>query len=245
MTSMSDLRTTEDAEMRLDGEGAGVRPAAMDEVRRVCRGWSGAAGRCGCAEERIDFFRGALPALLARAELLAGVLEGIVDGRPLPDLRLATVFENEFVLHQDPGGLFSLRLYLYGPGEFTFVHDHVTWGVSGPARGRLEVLRYRRTDDGADPNLARLEPAERLALAPGETEITLPLERGIHRTGNPDAGTTWMLSVYGPPARRAVMHRFDLETGRVRPLHPPRVHKRLLAQQALSEQVAEKRRLEP
>jgi predicted metal-dependent enzyme (double-stranded beta helix superfamily) len=219
--------------MRLDGETSTDRPAAMDEVRRVCRGWVSAAGRCGCAEERIDFLRGALPALLARTDLLAGVLEGIVDGRPLPDLRLATVFENEYLLHQDPGGLFSLRLYLYGPGESTFVHDHVTWGVSGSARGPLEVRRYRRTDDGRDPALARLEPAERLLLRPGETEITLPLERGIHRTGNPESGTTWMLSVYGPPARRAVMHRFDLETGRVTPLHPPRVHKRLLAQQAL------------
>jgi hypothetical protein len=54
-----------------------------------------------------------------------------------------------------------------------------------------------------------------------------------------------MLSVYGPPARRAVMHRFDLETGRVQPLRPPRVHKRLLARQALREQVDEKRRLGP
>ncbi|HSV91647.1 MAG TPA: hypothetical protein VLH81_01170 [Desulfobacterales bacterium] len=231
--------------MNLDGEAAGVRPTAMEEVRRICRGWAAAVGRCGCLEERMEFFRGALPALLGRPELLAGVLEGIVDGRPLPGLRIATVFENEFLLHQDPGGLFSLRLYLYGPGERTFVHDHVTWGVSGSAHGRLEVLRYRRTDDGKDPDRARLEAVERLSLGPGEIETTLPLDRGIHSTGNPEAGTTWMLSVYGPPARRAVMHRFDPETGSVTPLHPPRVHKRLLAQQALSDQVAEKRRLEP
>jgi len=231
--------------MNLDGEAGGVRPAAMDEVRRVCRGWAAAAGRCGCAEERMEFFRGALPVLLARTELLAGVLEGIVDGRPLPDLRIATVFENEFLLHQDPAGLFSLRLYLYGPGELTFVHDHVTWGVSGSARGRLEVRRYRRTDDGKDPGRAGLAEADRVVLGPGEIETTLPFEHGIHRTGNPEAGTTWMLSVYGPPARRAVMHRFDPESGRVTPLHPPRVRKRLLAQQALSEQVGEKRRLEP
>jgi hypothetical protein len=231
--------------MNLDGKAGGVRPGAMDEVRRICRGWAGAAGRCGCAEERIDFFRGALPALLARTELLAGVLEGIADGRPLPDLRLATVFENEYLLHQDPAGLFSLRLYLYGPGELTFVHDHLAWGVSGSARGPLEIVRFRRTDDGSDPGLSRLESTERTTLQPGEIETTLPFERGIHRTGNPQAGTTWMVSVYGPPARRSVMHRFDLETGRVTPLRPPRVHKRLLAQQALSDQVAEKRRLEP
>jgi predicted metal-dependent enzyme (double-stranded beta helix superfamily) len=221
--------------MNLDGEVGGVRPGAMDEVRRICRGWAATVGRCGCVEERMEFFRGALPALLARTELLAGVLEGIADGRPLPDLRLATVFENEYLLHQDPAGLFSLRLYLYGPGELTFVHDHLAWGVSGSARGPLEIVRFRRTDDGSDPGLARLESTERTTLQPGEIETTLPLERGIHRTGNPEAGITWMVSVYGPPARRSVMHRFDLETGRVTPLHPPRMHKRLLARQALQE----------
>jgi hypothetical protein len=211
-----------------------LRSTAMDDVQQICREWAHAAGRYGNAEERILFFRESLPGMLARVDLLADVLRGVVAGSPTPDLRQATLFENEFLLHQDPGGLFSLRLYLYGPGECTFVHDHPTWGVSGSAHGRLEVLHYRRTDDGADSDLARLVLDAGRVLLPGDIETTWPFEQGIHRTGNPADGTTWMLSVYGPPARRAVMHRFDLETGRVEKVVPPRVRKRMLAEQALS-----------
>ena len=206
---------------------------AITEVRRVCRDWAARFARCRGAAERTAFFRDRLPALLSRSDLLAQVLQGVIDGSPAPDLRQATIFENELVLHQDPGGLFSLRLYLYGPGEVTFVHDHVSWGVSGSACGPLAVQRYRRIDDGGSAGHARLKPEAYRLLAPVETETTLPFEQGIHRTGNPGTGTTWMLSAYGPPARHAVMQCFDIETGRVEPVFPPRVRKRRLVEQAL------------
>jgi len=210
-----------------------IAPTAITEVRRVCREWAATIGRCRGAAERTAFFRDHLPSLLVRADLLAQVLQGVLDGSPAPDLRQATIFENEFVLHQDPGGLFSLRLYLYGPGEVTFVHDHVSWGVSGSASGPLAVQRYRRIDDGSSAGHAGLKAEEYRLLMPTETETSLPFEKGIHRTGNPGAGTTWMLSAYGPPARHAAMQRFDLETGRVEQVFPPRVRKRRLVEQAL------------
>jgi hypothetical protein len=42
-----------------------------------------------------------------------------------------------------------------------------------------------------------------------------------------------MVSVYGTPLRRLFIQRFNLETGRVQRIFPPRVQKRMLAEQAL------------
>jgi predicted metal-dependent enzyme (double-stranded beta helix superfamily) len=48
------------------------------------------------------------------------------------------LFDNEFILYRDPARLFSLRLYIFGAGERTCVHDHTSWGVSASAFGKLE-----------------------------------------------------------------------------------------------------------
>jgi predicted metal-dependent enzyme (double-stranded beta helix superfamily) len=187
----------------------------------------------GGRDGRIGFFQGELPALLSERGLFEGLLRGILKGEAYPDLRQETTFANELILYRDPGRMFSLRLYLFGPGEHTPVHDHTSWGVSGSAFGRLEIARYRREDDGADPGRVRLSLSERCVLRPGETETTPPLDGGIHRTGNPADGATLMVSVYGTPLRRLYIQWFDLETGRVQRVFPPRVEKKRIAEQAL------------
>lgn len=179
------------------------------------------------------FFRDELPSLLTNRALFEGILSGILNGNPHPDLRQETLFDNELVLYRDPGRLFSLRLYIFGPGSHTSVHDHISWGVSGSSFGKLEVVRYRREDDGSSPDQAQLALSERLVLWPGEIETTLPLDQGIHRTGNPTEGTTLMVSVYGTPLRRLYIQRFNLENGSVHRLFPPRFKKKMLAEQAL------------
>lgn len=179
------------------------------------------------------FFRDELPSLLADRTLFEGILSGILNGNPHPDLRQETLFDNELVLFRDPGRLFSLRLYIFGPGAHTSVHDHTSWGVSGSAFGQLEVVRYRREDDGSNPDQAQLALSERLDLWPGEIETTLPLDQGIHRTGNPTEGITLMVSVYGTPLRRLYIRRFNLENGSVHRVFPPRFKKKMLAEQAL------------
>jgi hypothetical protein len=165
--------------------------------------------------------------------LFEGVLQEILSGSPDPHLRQETLFDNELVLYRDSGRLYSLRLYIFAPGEHTFVHDHVSSGVSGPVFGGLEIIRYRREDDGAEPWQARLGMSERLAMRPGETETTLPFDQGIHRTGNSADGVALMASVYGTPLRRPYIQRFNLESGRVYRVYPPHLRKRMLAEQAL------------
>jgi len=205
------------------------------QLQMICQTWAAAIKTIGGREGRIAFFEAELPALLVNRPLFEGVLKGILSGSPYPDLRQETLFGNELILYLDPGRMFSLRLYLFGPGEHTSVHDHTSWGVFGSAFGKLEVVRYRREDDGTDPDQAQLSLSRRLVLRPGETETTLPFDQGIHRTGNPGDGTTLMVSVYGTPLRRLYIQRFNLENGRVHRVFPPRIKKRILAEQALTE----------
>jgi hypothetical protein len=205
----------------------------QEEVTAVCRKWAEDVGAIDNRQNRLAYFQDELPALLSKRALFEGVLKGIINGKPYPDLRQETFFDNELILYRDPARLFSLRLYIFGPGERTSVHDHTSWGVSGSVLGKLEVVRYRREDDGSDPDLAQLARPEHVVLWPGETEKTLPFDQGIHCTGNPVEGTTLMVSVYGTPLRRLYIQRFNLENGSVHRLFPPRFRKKMLAGQAL------------
>jgi predicted metal-dependent enzyme (double-stranded beta helix superfamily) len=207
--------------------------AFQEEMTAVCRKWAADVGAIDNRQNRFAYFQDELPALLSKRALFEGVLKGIIDGNPYPDMRQETFFDNELVLYRDPARLFSLRLYVFGAGEHTSVHDHTSWGVSGSAFGKLEVVRYRREDDGSDPDRAQLALLGNVVLWPGETEKTLPLDQGIHCTGNPAEGTTLMVSVYGTPLRRLYIQRFNLENGSVHRVFPPRFRKKMLAEQAL------------
>jgi hypothetical protein len=206
----------------------------FEELQRLCRTWAAAVQVLKSPELRMTFFQRTLPAFALNQTFFETLLGALRTGTFHSVLRQETLFANEWVLYLDPGRLFSLRLYIFGPGEHTFVHDHTAWGVFSPALGPLEVVRYRREDDGSNPEYARLTSAERCVLRPGETETTRPLDAGIHRTGNPGAGVTLMASIYGTPLRRLYIQRFDLETGRVQRLFPPRIHKKLLIEKALT-----------
>lgn len=209
-------------------EKAVAKPLERDfPLLTLCRAWSREAGALSGPQARKAFFRERLPGLLRDGprwrEILAAVARGADDGGE-------TVFDNEVVLYRDPARVFSLRIYLFGPGEHTPVHDHSSWGVFGPAFGELEVVRYR---PAATPGpLVPLPPGR---LSPGEIESTPALEEGIHRTGSPGAGPTLMVSVYGTPLRRLYLRFYDPETGVSRQVFPPRLKRKRLAERMLAE----------
>jgi hypothetical protein len=205
----------------------------QEELQSVCQKWAAAVRCINGSEDRMAFFRDELPALLVNRPLFEGILKAASGGASYPNLREETQFDNELVLYRDPARLFSLRAYLFGPGEHTPVHDHTSWGVSGSAFGPLEVVRYRREDDGSNPEQAQLAPGARRVLWPGAIEATLPLDQGIHRTGNPNGGTTLMVSIYGTPLRRLYIQRFNPENGSVQRVFAPRFKKKMLAEQVL------------
>ncbi len=179
------------------------------------------------------FIRAELPRLLLNRKLCTGLLSGLLNGDGYPDIRRPTMFDNEVLLHLHPQGLFSLRMYLWGPGEYTYPHDHNAWGVIGTVSAGYEVINYRRMDDESREGYAQLEEVERLQLQPGETASTLPFSKGIHQTGNAGRESILTLHFYGKSLPRGYLNGFDPASNRVYRVYPPRQKKELLARQAL------------
>jgi hypothetical protein len=208
-------------------------PAPPPELNSICGHWSEKVAGLTTEQARIEFFQNELPGLLLDKGLFNEIFNRIAQGGTHPDLRLAMMFENEYLLYLNSRRLFSLRMYIFEPGEYTPIHDHNSWGVTGNVTGSLEVIRYNRKDDGSLENYARLGESDRYRLVPGETELTLSLNAGIHQTGNPTPETIIMVSVYGPPARRLYINSFDAARDKVFKIYPLRLKKKMLATQAL------------
>jgi predicted metal-dependent enzyme (double-stranded beta helix superfamily) len=203
------------------------------ELLEICNRWSEAIEGICEDSARMEFFKHELSGFLQNKSIFIKLLKNIISGSPYPDLHRARLLDDEMVLYLNPKRLFSLRMFLYGPGDFTPIHDHSSWGVLGAAVGELGVMRYAREDDGSVEGYARLRQTASVFLQPGEIELTRPLNEGIHQTGNPVDGSTIMVSVYGRPIRRLYINRFDDKTNKVEKLYPPRIKKRMLAAQAL------------
>jgi len=208
-------------------------PKPPIELLEICNRWSESIENISGDAARIEFFQNELPGFLRNQSLFTKLLKNIKGGSPYPDLRQAQMIDDEILLYLNPKRLFSLRMFLYGPGDYTPIHDHSSWGVSGAAVGELGVIRYGREDDGTVEGYARLRQTAQVHMQSGELELTRPLNDGIHQTGNPGEGITIMISVYGSPIRRLFINRFDAEHNKVDKLYPPRIKKRMLAAQAL------------
>jgi predicted metal-dependent enzyme (double-stranded beta helix superfamily) len=208
-------------------------PESLNELQVIFDRWSESLQEYQNMEERILYIGREMPALLLNRSLFKKILSNVVKGQNYPDVRQATMFTNEFILFINSRRLFSARLYIYEPGQYTPVHDHNSWGVYGCVHNRVEVIRYRREDDGTRPGYARLQEIERPVLQPGDTATVLPLNDGIHRAGNPAGESSVMLSVYGTPIRRLYVNQYDHLRHRVTKLYPPRLGKKMLATRAL------------
>ena len=208
-------------------------PDAFHELKTIFDRWAESLQQYRDNAQRIAYIGKEMPGLLINSSLFKAILANIVQGGNYPDVRQATLFSNELVLIIDVRRLFSARLYIYAPGEFTPIHDHNSWGVYGCASQQVDVIRYRRTDDESKPGCACLQKIERRVLLPGETTSVLPLNDGIHRAGNPNHQTAVMLSVYGTPIRRLYVNQYDFAQNTVSKRYPPRLHKKMLAAGAL------------
>jgi predicted metal-dependent enzyme (double-stranded beta helix superfamily) len=210
-------------------------PKPPEELLKICNRWSQSIENISGDAARMRYFQNELPDFLRNQAVFEKLLRNMKNGSPYPDLRQAQMIDDEILLYLNPKRLFSLRMFLYGPGEYTPIHDHSSWGVSGAAAGELGVIRYVREDDGSVEAYAQLLQAAPVYLQPGEIELTLPLNEGIHQTGNPVDGTTIMISVYGSPIRRLYINRFDYKANKVEKLYPPRIRKKMLATEALKQ----------
>lgn len=181
----------------------------------------------------IEFVLQELPVLLLDRALMTRLMKNVVERKPYPDLLSPTMFDNEVVLYHDTHRLFSLRMYLWGPGQYVPPHDHNSWGVIGTVSNGFEVVNYKRLDDKTKESYAHLLEVERKSLQSAEMAYTLPLDNGIHETGNPTLDTIITLSIYGRSIPRGYIQGFDIVDRRVYRILPPRRKKEFLAAQAL------------
>ena len=80
---------------------------------------------------------------------------------------------------------------------------------------------------------AKIHETNRLKLMPGDTELTIPLNEGIHQTGNSNQNPMIMVSVYGSPIRRLYVNGFNMDKNRVFKMYAPKIKKKLPARQTL------------
>ena len=208
-------------------------PDVPEEIISICTALGKSLKRCKEDEERIEYAKKALPNLLLNRQVFADLLRNVIEGAAYPDLKRATMFDNELILYTDPSRLFSLRLFLWGPLEYTVIHDHNSWGVIGPVSGVLDVFNYIREDDGSKDGYARIMESEKLKCLPGDTAYTLRLDKGIHKIGNPAEDTMVSLSFYGNPIKRNYLQAFEMKNNRVYRILSPQTKKKMLAKKFL------------
>ena len=84
----------------------------------------------------------------------------------------------QYLLYCDPFERFSIVSFVWGPGQQTPIHDHMTWGVVGQLKGREVSTNYRYGKDG------RLEVSGMDSLAVGQTIAFSPEQGDIHQVVN-------------------------------------------------------------
>lgn len=87
----------------------------------------------------------------------------------------------QYLLHADPEGRFSVVSFVWGPGQETPIHDHTVWGLIGMLRGaeRSQTYHWQESGDGR-----RLVPGEKTILQPGDVDVVSPNLGDIHRVSN-------------------------------------------------------------
>lgn len=114
----------------------------------------------------------------------------------------------QYLLHADPGGRFSIVSFVWGPGQATPVHDHGVWGAVGVLRGAEISQAY--TADGTTPPRA-LGPSH--TLLPGMVERVGPELGDIHKVSNAAETVSVSIHVYGTDIGRHPRHVYPAAGG--------------------------------
>ncbi len=118
----------------------------------------------------------------------------------------------QYLLHTDALGRFSVVSFVWGPGQATPIHDHTVWGLIGLLRGAEQSQAYALTGEG------RWTPKGPLhTLALGQVEAVSPRIGDVHRVSNALADQPSIsIHVYGANIG-AVQRSVYLEDGTRKP----------------------------
>ena len=113
------------------------------------------------------------------------------------------------------GSELSVIVFCWGARKGTPIHDHLSWGVVGFIDGREMETRYRRIDDGANPNYARLAEIGVFLTEEGHTSHIATPMRDIHKVENLGDRPSVSIHVYGCDMGSQRRRRYDPNTGAI------------------------------
>jgi len=112
----------------------------------------------------------------------------------------------QYRLYGDPTGRYSIVSFVWGPGQYTPIHDHTVWGLVG-------VLRGAEIAESFALGAAGLEPGTRQRLDAGAVDAVSPRIGDIHRVRNAhNDRVSISIHVYGADIGMVHRHVYD-ETG--------------------------------
>ncbi|MDR2129472.1 MAG: hypothetical protein LBP52_10475 [Burkholderiaceae bacterium] len=151
-------------------------------------------------------------ALLAEGKKLLATLVSSDEWLPAAFARPHPQYYQQYLLYADPLDRLSVVSFVWGPGQKTPVHDHLTWGLVGGLRGAERETVYRRESDG------RLVPTGSGVLRPGDVTAVSPRIGDLHAVENHLTDQPSVsIHVYGKNIGRVQRHVFDPATGAAKP----------------------------
>jgi 3-mercaptopropionate dioxygenase len=102
---------------------------------------------------------------------------------------------------------------VWHPGQTTPIHDHLTWAMIGVYEGEEREALFRRTDDGSNPKLAKIQQVSERVNKKGH--VTVLGHSGIHRVDNISLKPTKSVHIYGRDIGNAERHSYDPVTGEI------------------------------
>lgn len=175
--------------------------------------------------------------LVQDKQVAVKVLERLAhDARFLRE-QSANLFNNEIVIWREPGGAFSLRMFIWSPETDDFIHDHNSFGMIICWFGKLAIDNFMCVNKDAPEENAGLQFKSRQILEVGQTSLVRPYnEDGIHRVSCAEGDIALSLSVYGRRiSARDYILRYDLERKKA-----ARVYHRSWKRKAWAKQMLEK-----
>jgi 3-mercaptopropionate dioxygenase len=117
------------------------------------------------------------------------------------------------LIHMPSDEIFSIIGGVWRPGQTTPIHDHLTWALIGVYDGEEREALFRRTDDGSNPKIAKIEKVSERINTKGH--VTVLGHRGIHRVDNISGKPTTSIHVYGRDIGHTERHSYDPVTGEI------------------------------
>ncbi|HKX17037.1 MAG TPA: hypothetical protein VJT33_03375 [bacterium] len=114
----------------------------------------------------------------------------------------------------EPDGSFSIGSGVWNVGQVTPVHDHGTWGVIGIYQGVEHEVSFKPTVMGGG---VRFHETGARDVAERQVIVCCTSDRDIHRVSCGSDVPCVGIHVYGANIGTIQRHRYDLETGAVRP----------------------------